>query len=123
MRQFRHRLKMAARVVLVMAACIFCLSDPAQAGENKIGVGVGSAVCSFFYTPAKLIYASSGVVVAGLAYAVTGGDGEVAKPILNAAARGDYVVTPSHLRREESLEFIGRSPEQSDVDLDSFDDF
>ena len=110
-------------LVVAMSACIFCLSGTAQAGENRIGVGLGSAFCSFFYTPAKLLYASSGVVVAGLAYAVSGGDREVAKPIFNAAARGDYVVTPSHLRRQESLEFVGRSPEHSDVEMDAYNGF
>ena len=33
-------------------------------------------------------------------------------PIWTAAFRGDYVVTPSHLSGDDSLEFVGRSPDQ-----------
>ena len=36
---------------------------------------------------------------------------DVAAPIFYASVRGDYVVTPSHLRLEEPLEFVGREPE------------
>jgi hypothetical protein len=31
--------------------------------------------------------------------------------VITPAVRGDYVVTPSHLRGEEHLEFIGRQPD------------
>ena len=63
---------------------------------------------NFVYMPAKLTYALAGLVVTGAAYALSGGDRDVAGPILDAALRGDYVVTPDHLRGREDLEFIGR---------------
>jgi len=31
--------------------------------------------------------------------------------VINTSVRGDYVVTPSHLRGDRPLEFFGRDPE------------
>ena len=31
--------------------------------------------------------------------------------VITPAVRGDYVVTPAHLRGERELEFIGRDPD------------
>ena len=58
--------------------------------------------------PAKIVYAGLGSVVAGLAWAVTGGDSEVSTPIFESALYGDYVVTPEHLKGDRPLEFVGR---------------
>jgi hypothetical protein len=53
-------------------------------------------------------YAAGGSIVAGLAYVLSGGDKDVAKPIFDASVRGDYVVTPQHMSGERDLEFVGR---------------
>ena len=79
--------------------------------EGEAGLGVAAGLISLFYAPAKVLYAAGGGLVAGLAYVVSGGDQQVVDPILTPALRGDYVVTPAHLRGERQLEFIGREPE------------
>ena len=75
------------------------------------GDSAAAAICSIFYAPLKIAYAAGGSIVAGLGYAVSGGDKQVADPILNAAVRGDYWLTPEQIRGERSIEFVGRSPE------------
>jgi len=63
------------------------------------------------YGPVKMAYSILGVVFGGIAWGLSGGDTEVMTAVITPAVRGDYVVTPSHLRGEEHLEFIGRQPE------------
>ncbi len=81
---------------------------PAQpsVGED-LGYGVGSVLANVFYMPAKLIYAGLGVIGGGLGYVLSGGNTETATSILDPAVRGNYVVTPSHLKGEEPLVFVG----------------
>ena len=87
-------------------------TDEAHGGrEGEAGLGVAAGLISLFYAPAKVIYAAGGGLVAGLAYVVSAGDEQVTEPILTPALRGDYVITPAHLRGERQLEFIGREPE------------
>ena len=83
--------------------------------RNEAGLGAASAAASLIYGPAKLIYAGGGGLVAGMAYVVSGGDSQVAKPILDASMRGDYVLTPNHLRGERPIEFVGRNPEAREL--------
>jgi hypothetical protein len=79
--------------------------------EGEAGLGVAAGLISVFYAPAKVLYAAGGGLVAGLAYVVSAGDKQITDPILTPALRGDYVVTPAHLRGERQLEFVGREPE------------
>lgn len=81
---------------------------PAQpsVGED-LGYGVGSALANVFYMPAKIIYAGLGLVGGGLGYVLSGGNTETANSILDPAIRGNYVVTPRHLKGEEPLIFVG----------------
>jgi hypothetical protein len=78
--------------------------DTATHGGKGVAAGLGSVV----YAPVKVAYAAGGTIVAGLAWVLSGGDSEVAKPIIDASVRGDYVVTPEHLTGERTLEFVGR---------------
>jgi hypothetical protein len=79
--------------------------------EGEAGLGVAAGLISIVYAPAKVLYAAGGGLVAGLAYVLSAGDQQVTEPILTPSLRGDYVVTPAHLRGERPLEFIGREPE------------
>jgi len=81
--------------------------------EGEAGIGVAAGLISVFYAPAKVLYAAGGGLVSGLAYVVSAGDRKVVDPILTPALRGDYLVTPAHLRGERQLEFVGRQPEDS----------
>ena len=84
---------------------------PAEArAADDPALGAAAAVCSLVYAPTKLAFAGLGTVVSGLAWAMTGFDGDVARPIFYSAVRGDYVITPSHLDGRRPVEFVGRDP-------------
>ncbi len=103
---------MGTALVAVVFALVFQPTAAIAGGsDEEVGIRIGSGVASLFYTPAKLAYAGGGALIAGMAYAASGGDRSVAEPILNASVRGDYLVRPEHIRREKALEFVGRSPE------------
>ena len=70
---------------------------------TSIGAGIGTLV----YGPSKIAYALTGTVLSGMAWVWTGGDGDVAGPILKSAVRGDYVIVPAHVEGRRSLEFLG----------------
>ena len=65
------------------------------------------------YGAAKMAYAIGGGIVGGLAWAITGGNMEVAKSIWIPSMTGDYIVQPQHLTGEKRLYFVGVSPETS----------
>ena len=106
----------------VLGVLVLLAAAPARAGsdasdadggrEGEAGLGVAAGLISLVYAPAKVVYAVGGGVVAGLAYVLSAGNQDVTDPILTPALRGDYVVTPAHLRGERPLEFIGREPEE-----------
>ena len=85
-------------------------AEPRSTGEAA-GLGVASLLASLPYGVAKLAWAAGGTIGAGLAWCFTGGDSDPAKKIMDGAVRGDYILTPDHLTGRDSIEFIGRSPE------------
>jgi hypothetical protein len=97
-----------ASFVLVAA-----LASPAAAQDGEPStaynglVGLGAAVCTIVYSPLKVVYAASGLVVTSLAFLWTFGDTEVAGPLWRTTVGGDYVVTPSHLEGRRDLRFRG----------------
>ncbi len=99
------------RFLTVVVAGVLFAAQPALAKNESPAeeavVGVGSVLGSVIYAPAKMVYAVLGTVVGGGAYLLTGGNGKVASPIINNAVRGDYVITPSHLKGERELRFVG----------------
>ncbi len=86
------------------------LAAHAESPAKEFGMGAATVVANLVYGPVKLVYALCGGLVASMAYAFSGGDEEVARPIVDASLRGDYFVTTNHLRGKEDLEFIGRRP-------------
>lgn len=97
----------------VLGIALFVTASPARAESlsGEAGLGLAAAVTNLIYGPVKGIYAIGGSLVAGAAWLCSGGDQEVVNPILTASLRGDYVITPEHLRRERTIEFVGRAPE------------
>ena len=104
----------AMRVTVMLGVLVLLLqASPASADSKGASAGLGSAavISSLIYGPVKMAYSIVGVVFGGIAWGLSGGDTEVMSAVITPAVRGDYVVTPSHLRGEEHLEFIGRQPE------------
>jgi hypothetical protein len=108
-----HRSKhflVAAIASAALAAAPARADDTELAFDAETGMTVAAGVVSLVYTPAKVVYALGGGVAAGLAYVMSAGDAEVTEPILTPSLRGDYFVSPAHLRGERPLEFFGREP-------------
>lgn len=86
-------------------------NQPAEPGTEELGYGFGSALASVFYIPAKVTYAGLGLLTGGLGYVLTGGRADVANNIIYPAVRGNYVVTPAHLKGTEPIYFVGAAPD------------
>ncbi len=84
---------------------------PEESVGEEAGYGVGAALASVFYIPAKVTYAGLGLLAGGLGYVLSGGKAEVANNIIYPAVRGNYVVTPSNLKGAEPIYFVGAPPE------------
>ena len=78
-----------------------------ESGPENFGVGIGAGICTLVYTPLKVVYAATGLPIGGLVYIWSVGDAEAAAYVIKRAATGDFVATPSHLRREQRLRFAG----------------
>ncbi|HWP60097.1 MAG TPA: hypothetical protein VNL14_19545 [Candidatus Acidoferrales bacterium] len=83
---------------------------PEIATRKELGYGVGAVVASVLYSPLKVTYAGLGLLTGGLGYVLTAGRTDVANNIIFPAVRGDYVITPSHLKGQEPVVFIGSPP-------------
>jgi hypothetical protein len=109
-----HSSKRSRIAALVLVLCIGFAPGSSLAQESAAesgGLGAAAVLTSLIYGPVKLVYALGGLIVGGFAWPLSGGDSDVMWRIMNPAIRGDYVVTPAHLRGEQPLEFFGREPE------------
>jgi hypothetical protein len=79
-------------------------------GWEGAGLGAASALSTIVYGPVKIATAITGMVIGPFAWALTAGDSDVMWRVIDTTVRGDYVVTPAHLRGEQPLEFFGREP-------------
>jgi hypothetical protein len=116
--QLLHRsLRVRGAVFALAVACALSLQPAAaNAADGKhVGLGAACAFSNLLYGPAKLFLMTVGTVTAGFGYAVTAGDIDVARRILDSSVMGDYVVVPEHLTGQRRLEFIGdTTPPPSD---------
>jgi hypothetical protein len=78
---------------------------------EELGYGMGAALASVFYIPMKVTYAGLGLLTGGLGFVLSGGRADVANNIIYPAVRGNYVVTPSHLKGTEPIYFVGAPPD------------
>jgi hypothetical protein len=95
--------------MLVLVSVLMVATPRAEAGDYAKDAGIGTA-CVFInilYMPAKLVYATLGGLTGGLAYLLTGLNYEVADRVWAPSLGGNYVVTPAHLRNEQTLYFSG----------------
>lgn len=100
-------------LIALTAAAMFAFTPVSAKAENagvEFGIGTACALSNLVYGPLKIVYAMGGAIVSGLAWGLSAGDTDVARPIWDTAMRGDYVIEPAHLRDRKPLEFFGRSP-------------
>jgi hypothetical protein len=106
-----------ATLVTVVSTPLYAqtAAPTSQAAEEpvseELGYGFGAALASVFYIPAKVTYAGLGLLTGGLGYVLTGGRADVANNIIYPAVRGNYVVTPNHLKGTEPIYFVGAAPD------------
>lgn len=93
----------------LMLAVAPTTSQALEPGSGRaIGLGLGAAASNLLYIPAKILYAGTGTLVGGLAWAFTGGDAAVSDSIFTASWMGDYVLVEDHLTGKRPIEFVGR---------------
>ena len=106
----------AAIVCGVLAVAV--TASPVFAASNELaqegGTGALAALATLIYGPAKIVYATGGLVFGGLAYGFSGGNADVLNAVLTPTVRGDYVITPSALRGDTDLHFLGQDPAYRD---------
>jgi hypothetical protein len=89
-------------------------SEPVEPGlGEEVGYGVGSALANILYIPAKVTYAGLGLLTGGLGFVLSAGRADVANNIIYPSIRGNYVVTPNHLKGSEPIYFVGAPPAES----------
>lgn len=87
------------------------VSQPAEPDvKEELAYGFGSVLANVVYMPAKIVYAGLGLMTGGLGYVLSAGRADVANNIIYPSVRGTYVVTPSHLKGEQPVIFIGSHP-------------
>ena len=107
-----RRIRLGALGPAVALACALALSPGAARGEEDSTVaysvgGISAGLCTLVYTPIKIVYAAGGLVAAPLVYLYSAGNGEATVRVARTSLRGDYVVTPGHLKNDRPLRFFG----------------
>ena len=101
-------------MMLVLVTLLAAAVPRAEAGDysKDAGLGVACVFINVLYMPAKFVYATLGGITGGFAYLLTGLNYDVADKIWAPSLGGNYVVTPAHLRNEQTLYFSGAVEEQ-----------
>jgi hypothetical protein len=109
-----------------LTATPLCAQTPAPnqpAAEEGVieeaGYGVGAALASFLYIPAKVTYAGLGLLTGGVGYVLSGGNADVANNIIYPAVRGNYIVSPSNLKGTDPIYFVGAPPPETSPRADA----
>ncbi len=115
MNAVRRSALLSALILALAAAPSAAWADMGTDVPNEGGIGAVAALSTLIYGPVKLTYATLGLLVGGAAWGLSGGDQAVLESVVTPALRGDYVVTPDHVRMERSLEFYGRDSQYQEV--------
>lgn len=117
-------MRLMIRSVVLVFTLTALAASPALADKptKELKTGASVVLANVVYMPAKVLYAAGGGLVAGAAYLFSAGDKDVAKPILDAAIGGDYLVEPAHLSGDKQLVFFGQSQEQQQAQSEALGD-
>jgi hypothetical protein len=96
-------------VTLALVVVLAGVAPRAEAGDyaSDAGIGVACVFVNLLYMPAKFVYATLGGLTGGVSYLLTGLNYDVAQKVWAPSLGGNYVVTPAHLRNEQTLYFSG----------------
>ena len=96
-----------ALVLSTMLGAAVPRAEAAGSYANDAGIGIGCVFVNLLYMPAKVLYAGLGGLTGSFAYLLTGLNYEVADKIWAPSLGGNYIVTPAHLRNQQTLYFSG----------------
>ena len=83
-------------------------SDRTEGGTvSSAGMQAAAGFSTLLYLPLKAVFALSGGIVGGLAYAFSGGNEQAAKSIWDTSLYGTYIITPDHLQGNRPIRFLG----------------
>jgi hypothetical protein len=109
------RRALAGALVALSLALLPATALAQESAASEAGWGALAGLCSLVYAPVKVAYAITGSVIGGVAWALSAGDNAVLDAVITPAVRGDYVVTPAHLRGEDQLQFLGQAPRPAET--------
>ena len=115
MNAVRRSALLSALILALAATPTAAWADMGSDLPNEGGIGAVAALSTLVYGPVKLTYATLGLLIGGAAWGLSGGDQQVLESVVTPALRGDYVVTPEHIRMERGLEFYGRDSQYREV--------
>ncbi|HUO05242.1 MAG TPA: hypothetical protein VMU16_08600 [Candidatus Binataceae bacterium] len=83
--------------------------QPDEGGVNwqGVGYGAGAVAGNIVYIPAKLVYALTGSLIGGAAYALTAGNSQTSDTIWRSSLGGDFVLTPDMVSGKDPINFSG----------------
>lgn len=103
------------KAILVIAAVCTMTATQSPAAERyveELTWGMGAVGANLLYFPVKLLYATGGGLVGGLAFGLTGGNLEAAQNVWSPSLGGTWVLSPEMLRGKQPILFSGESYER-----------
>ncbi len=112
-----HCLAIAVLALAITAVPIPALAEGDEGGAfSKFAIGIGAGISTLVYTPLKVVYALTAIPISGLVYMWSVGNTEMAGRVMRSGTQGNFVVTPEHLRGNQTLDFVGPANEGPDED-------
>jgi hypothetical protein len=90
-------------------------NEEAESTPLQYGLGVASVFTSLPYSIGKFVFATMGGIFGGFTYLFSAGNEKAAKAVWDTSMRGTYVISPRHLKGEESVRFFGVPPIQNEA--------
>ncbi len=102
---------MTRTAVLAMVLAVAATRPAAAAPEyvRDFGFGMAAVGSNIFYIPAKMLYATGGLLVGTLGYGLTAGNLEAAQNIWAPSIGGTWVLTPDMMAGKKPILFTGES--------------
>jgi len=88
--------------LLVITPTVASAAEEEQSESSEAGLGIASGLLTIVYLPFKLAYAVVGGIVGGFTYVLTGANMDTAKTVWEPSFYGTYVITPDHLKGNDS---------------------
>ncbi|MBI3357283.1 MAG: hypothetical protein HY038_11035 [Nitrospirae bacterium] len=95
--------------LIVLAGNRAFAAEPSETSPGGVALEATSWLLTIPYGAVEAAYALGGGVVGCLAWAVTGGNTEVAEAVWIPSMTGDYIVRPENLSGEKPLHFFGKT--------------